>query len=486
MSRALAIAVCALVLVLPATVQKGGAQKGGGSTTSNLPVVNSLSPATKEAGMGSFVMTVSGANFTTGSVVRWNGSNVSTGYVASTQLNATIASSLVANTGTSYVTVFTSGRKGGTSNSLAFTIKTPTTTAPPPAPAPAPSPTPLSITTSSLPGGTANASFSSTVGATGGAPAYGWGLVNGGGSLPPGLTLQATGAISGTPTQSGTFTFTTQASDQSSQIAQRVLSITVAADPNATTPTTTTSSGYILQDDFEGGTFSKWNGYVSLPDASVVTSTSTAPKPVHSGSKAAQFRFPPGSIDINRYAAYMLPANTTHFFIRGYVYFQTPVSGMYGQRKIFYVKGGDSGNLSGGAGFCAFAVLTSDMVPWLGNGMQVRPRISAGNCQVGETSYPRGTTMLDLNTWYGVEMEVQMNTPGAADGYYNVWINGVKETALCQTGVMFRGANMPDAWNAAQIGVQLDPYDANLNPLSTSEEYRYWDDVVISSSYIGQ
>ena len=128
MTRAMAIAICAMVLVLPATAQNGKGQKGkGGGPTSVLPVVDSISPDTTEAGSGTFIMTVTGQNFTTGSVVRWNGSNISTGYVSDTQLNATVSSAYTVSTGTASISVYTSGRKGGESNTLNFTITEPTT-----------------------------------------------------------------------------------------------------------------------------------------------------------------------------------------------------------------------------------------------------------------------------------------------------------------------------------------------------------------------
>jgi|GEM_PF-792494 len=72
--------------------------------------------------------------------------------------------------------------------------------------------TPLSITTTSLPGGTQGTAYPSTqLGATGGTTPYTWTATG----LPSGLSLSSGGVLSGTPSQSGTFTPSFQATDSS-------------------------------------------------------------------------------------------------------------------------------------------------------------------------------------------------------------------------------------------------------------------------------
>jgi hypothetical protein len=90
--------------------------------------------------------------------------------------------------------------------------------------------TSLSITTTSLPGGVLNVSYSAQLAAVGGTAPYTWSIDSG--SLPPGLSLSgSTGAISGTPTTTGTFNFTVRGTDAGNpvQTATKALSITVAA-----------------------------------------------------------------------------------------------------------------------------------------------------------------------------------------------------------------------------------------------------------------
>jgi len=85
---------------------------------------------------------------------------------------------------------------------------------------------PPTITTTALPNGTQNASYSSTLAATGGTTPYTWFIVAG--SLPAGLTLgTSSGVISGTPTGTGTSNFTVQVTDANSQTATKGLSIAV-------------------------------------------------------------------------------------------------------------------------------------------------------------------------------------------------------------------------------------------------------------------
>ncbi len=102
-------------------------------------------------------------------------------------------------------------------------------------------PPPLSITTTSLGGGTQGIPYSATLSASGGTTPYAWSLASG--SLPSGLTLSPGGTISGTPTVAGTSNFTVSVSDSSSptQTATQVESITVTQKPPPT-PTLTAVS----------------------------------------------------------------------------------------------------------------------------------------------------------------------------------------------------------------------------------------------------
>jgi len=85
---------------------------------------------------------------------------------------------------------------------------------------------PLDITTTSLPGTAGGTAYSVTLGAAGGNGAHTWSVLSG--SLPGGLTLSATGTISGTPRAIGDFTFTVQVTDGQMSDSQ---SLSIKATP---------------------------------------------------------------------------------------------------------------------------------------------------------------------------------------------------------------------------------------------------------------
>ncbi len=88
----------------------------------------------------------------------------------------------------------------------------------------------IDITTASLPAGTEGSAYLDQIEASGGTPPYTWSVVTG--SLPAGITLQtSSGAISGSPSATGNFSFQIRAIDSSPtpQAATQALSITIGS-----------------------------------------------------------------------------------------------------------------------------------------------------------------------------------------------------------------------------------------------------------------
>ncbi len=115
------------------------------------------------------------------------------------------------------------------------------------------------VNPATLPGGTLGTAYSQTVTATGGTGTYTYS--RSAGSLPAGLALNTTtGAITGTPTATGTRTFTIRATDGNGAIGSRTYSVTIGAaivvNP-ATLPGGTVASTYNRTVSATGGTGTK-------------------------------------------------------------------------------------------------------------------------------------------------------------------------------------------------------------------------------------
>ncbi len=112
-----------------------------------------------------------------------------------------------------------------------------------------PAPRPPTITTPTLPNGTASARYNQTLTATGGTGAVTWSVSAG--SLPPGLTLnKTTGGITGTPTTVGPFSFTVRATDTIPLSNEKPLSITIVDAPVPPEINTTTLPGGRVGDSY--------------------------------------------------------------------------------------------------------------------------------------------------------------------------------------------------------------------------------------------
>ncbi|MGD0856641.1 MAG: putative Ig domain-containing protein [Dehalococcoidia bacterium] len=148
--------------------------------------------------------------------------------------------------------------------------------------------TSVSITTTSLSGGTVGTAYSATLAASGGTSPYTWSVSSG--TLPAGLTLSS-GVISGTPTTAATSTFTLQAADSASHTASATLSITISASASSSVSVNTYSipggtvgtsySAFLIATGGSGSyTWSVSSGSLpaglSLSSAGVISGTPTA------------------------------------------------------------------------------------------------------------------------------------------------------------------------------------------------------------------
>ncbi|MDD4902305.1 MAG: hypothetical protein PHE24_04150 [Patescibacteria group bacterium] len=81
----------------------------------------------------------------------------------------------------------------------------------------------------------------------------------------------------------------------------------------------------------------------------------------------------------------------------------------------------------------------------------------------------------NIGRWVNFEMEVKLNTPGAKDGLYRLWIDG--KLVVERTGVDLRGSTNYK-WNEAML-------DTYWNGGSPKVQSRYYDDFIISTERVG-
>jgi hypothetical protein len=116
--RAIALTVILVALCAPLAAQ-----------TNPIPFIsNPLVPSVKAPGGPGFMLTVNGAGFVQGYIVKWNGTARVTTFVSPTNLTAAILASDISTAGTVLVTVSNPVPGGGTSNAAFFEITAPTTT----------------------------------------------------------------------------------------------------------------------------------------------------------------------------------------------------------------------------------------------------------------------------------------------------------------------------------------------------------------------
>ncbi len=112
---------------------------------------------------------------------------------------------------------------------------------------------PLQITTTTLPTGVIFVNYHNFVDATGGQQPYNWSIISG--SVPPGVNFNS-GLLDGIPTNSGTFNFTVQVSDQSGNTTNKNFSLTINPALQITTsslPNGTNGVAYNAQLQASGG-----------------------------------------------------------------------------------------------------------------------------------------------------------------------------------------------------------------------------------------
>lgn len=133
----------------------------------------------------------------------------------------------------------------------------------------------VSITTTSLPNGTVNTSYSAVIKASGGCTPYKWALTSG--ALPAGVTAKMSStttslSLAGTPTTSATYSFAEKVTGCGGAVSQVSYKVIVQATANHVVDlswkasTSTDVAGYNVYRSLDGATWKKIN-------ASLIAST---------------------------------------------------------------------------------------------------------------------------------------------------------------------------------------------------------------------
>ncbi|MFZ1006396.1 MAG: Ig domain-containing protein [Candidatus Sulfotelmatobacter sp.] len=195
-----------LSLILMTGCGSGSASQPAASTPNSNSALPTVSPANAVVSPGATLQfTASFANTAATSVV-WSASSgtiSSSGLFTAPNVSSTAAVSVTA----------ASAANPSKSTTVPVTVQ---------------SAAPLAIETSSLAIAIVGSPFSATLEASGGKPPYKWTLASG--SLPAGITLSSAGTLTGTPSQSGTFSFVVRASDSINAQTTQSYSLNVAAN----------------------------------------------------------------------------------------------------------------------------------------------------------------------------------------------------------------------------------------------------------------
>ncbi len=260
----------------------------------------------------------------------------------------------------------------------------------------------------------------------------------------------------------------------------------------------------ILKEDFETGNYSNnWSVWLQDSNCNTGTTLRVNSQAAHRGSYGLGIHYildddPRGDCqlhqDNNTCLVYHPPVPLKHYFFRGYFKFKLNANDLCSsptvQRKLIYFKPENYN-----AGGWAFFIVAW---PWGNNCDDNGYCLSLayiGNGAMGATLWGDGSpgfnksyNHIRANEWYYLEVEVQYRTYGK--DIVRIWLAPDGETPkkiFERTDLTLRSesdASSDIGLGTIEVGRQVDVNRSSYNQ-GWIDEYRYWDDIVIGTEFIG-
>jgi len=219
--------------------------------------------------------------------------------------------------------------------------------------------------------------------------------------------------------------------------------------------------------DFEDNGYTTWD-YVNAgdPGYAINTNMSYVHGGTHSSGVHYGFSNPPDTSQDLAMLKDFTGNGLEEWYARGYLYLKTPTGTVdILNRKLLFIS---DDNGSGGYNWSLF------LLTFPASGANPLAFATNDNTYVLAFSYPDLFT-LQYDTWYCLELRVKLDTGGSGNGIIQVWVNGTKVLDVTHA---IRGS-FTTGGNWFGFGKQASISSGTVN------EYRYWDDIVISTGYVG-
>jgi len=233
--------------------------------------------------------------------------------------------------------------------------------------------------------------------------------------------------------------------------------------------------------DFEDNSYSTWD-YVNTGDPGFAINTNMTYVRPGGGTRSSGVHYyfagaPFGSTD-SQDLAMIKNLNGVQgleeWYIRGYMYLKTPAGtqNILSRKLMFFSD--DNGSEGYNWSIYVYAWYNGVGTNSLNFGSNTNTYVPA--FAYGEASGGSPLATLSYDTWYCLEVHVKLDTGGLSNGIIQMWLDGTKVLDVTRA---IRG-NFTTGGSWFNIGKQAARANFDL-----VDEWRYWDDIKISTGYVG-